>query len=221
MNWIKWVLISLAIAAFAGAGGYAVYYVSYAWGDASGYNRGYSVGRDVGYGAGEQDGYSQGYISGQEEGYDKGYDQGQVEGYDKGYDEGREAGFSDGYIIVRDPTYEEAVAFMKEDETSDNEYIEDGYGVYVCSHFARDVCNQAEVEGLRCAFVELRYAEGGHAIVGFDTLDEGMVYFDAMTDEVVKPEVGKRYYKCIVPKPGYIYLAPFFDDTILDILVIW
>ena len=220
MSWIKWVIVSLAVLFFVGAGGYAVYYVAYDMGDTSGYSRGYSTGQDIGYSSGEQDGYSEGYISGQGEGYDEGYDLGQAEGYDAGYDEGREAGLGHGYTL-RDPTYKEAVAFLKRDKTSDNEYDDDDYGVYVCSHFSRDVCNNAEAEGLRCAFVELRLAESGHAIVGFDTVDEGLVYFEPITDEKVNPEVGERYYKCVEPREGYYYLPPEYDDTILDILVIW
>jgi len=221
MNWIKWVIVSLAIIVLIGAGGFAVYYVSYAWGDAAGYNRGYSRGQEVGYSSGEQDGYSSGYISGKAEGYDEGYDLGQTDGYDEGYSLGLETGFGHGYTL-RDPTYEEAVSFLKEDKTSDNEYNGDDYGVYVCSHFSRDVCNNAEAEGLRCAIVHLVYpGTTGHAIVAFDTIDEGLVYFEAITDERANPEVGKRYYKCVVPMPGYYYLPPENDDTIMDILVTW
>ncbi|MBA7571843.1 hypothetical protein ES708_13612 [subsurface metagenome] len=220
MSWIKWVLVSLAILVFVGAGGFVLYVVAYAMGDAEGYGRGYSTGQDIGYSAGEQAGYSEGYISGQGEGYDEGYDLGQTEGYDAGYDQGVEVGFGHGYTL-RDPTYKEAVAFLKRDKTSDNEYNDDDYGVYVCSHFSRDVCNNAEAEGLRCAFVELRLAESGHAIVGFNTVDEGLVYFEPITDEKVNPEVGECYYKCIVPRQGYYYPKPDFDDTILDILVVW
>jgi len=221
MNWIKWVIVSLAIAAFVGAGGFAVYYVAYAMGDASGYNRGYSTGQELGYSAGEQDGYSEGYISGQEAGYDEGYDQGQAEGYDEGYAEGTEDGIGHGYTL-RDPTYEEAVDFMEEDKTSDNEYNDDDYGVYVCSHFSRDVCNNAEAEGLRCAIVHLIFPEtAGHAIIAFDTIDEGLVYFDAISDERANPQIGKHYYKCIEPREGYYYTEPDYDDTIMDILVTW
>ena len=220
MSWIKWVIVSLAILVFAGAGGFAVYVVSYDMGDTEGYSRGYATGQDIGYSAGEQAGYSKGYNLGQSEGYDDGYNLGQTDGYDAGYDEGREAGFGHGYTL-RDPTYEEAVSFLERDKTSDNEYNNDDYGVYVCSHFARDVCNNAEAEGLRCAIVHLIYIEVGHAIVAFDTVDEGLVYFDAITDERANPEVGKRYYKCIVPRPGFYYLPPDNDDTILDILVTW
>jgi len=221
MSWIKWVIISLAIAAFVGAGGYAVYYVAYDMGDTEGYGRGYSTGQDIGYSAGEQAGYSKGYDLGQSEGYDDGYNLGQTDGYDEGYGQGLETGFGHGYTL-RDPTYEEAVSFLERDKTSDNEYNNDDYGVYVCSHFARDVCNNAEAEGLRCAIVHLVYPDGmGHAIIAFDTIDEGLVYFEAITDERANPEVGKRYYKCIETWPGFYYLPPDNDDTIMDILVTW
>ena len=131
-----------------------------------------------------------------------------------------EAGLGHGYTL-KDPTYEEAVTFLRQDKTDENEYIEDTYGVYVCSHFARDVGNNAEEAGLRCAFVELRYLEGGHAIIAFNTIDKGLVYFEPRTDDRVRPVVGKRFYQCIEPKPGYYYEKPDFDDTIMDILVIW
>jgi len=220
MNWIKWVLISIAILAFIGIGGFVLYHVAYAMGDSAGYGRGYSMGQEIGYSSGEQYGYNEGYVSGKQEGYDQGYDLGRADGYNEGYDQGLEAGSGHGYTL-RDPTYKQAVSFLKRDKTNENEYIEDTYGVYVCTHFARDVCNNAEAEGLRCALVELRYLDGGHAIIAFDTIDEGLVYFDAMTDERVKPVVGERYYQCIEPRQGYYYVKPDFDDTILDILVIW
>ena len=220
MNWIKWVLVSLAIVVIIGAGGFVLYHVAYAWGDVAGYSRGYSTGQEIGYGSGEQAGYSEGYISGKEEGYDQGYGLGQADGYQAGYDQGMEAGFGHGYIL-RDPTYEGAVDFIKRDKTSDNEYNDDEYGIYVCSHFSRDVCNNAEAEGLRCAIVHLVFPEGGHAIIAFDTVDEGLVYFDAITDERANPEVGKRYYKCIEVREGFYYLLPEHDDTIMDILVTW
>jgi hypothetical protein len=220
MNWIKRIVISLAILVVVGIGGFVLYHVAYARGDTVGYSRGYSAGQEIGYSSGEQDGYNEGYVSGKGAGYDEGYDLGKADGYEEGYDEGMQAGLGHGYTL-RDPTYKQAVSFLKRDKTDENEYIEDTYGVYVCSHFARDVCNNAEAEGLRCALVSLIYLEGGHAIIAFDTIDEGLVYFDAMTDERTKPVVGERYYQCIEPRPGYYYVEPDFDDTIMDILVIW
>jgi len=220
MNWIKRIFISMAILAVICLGGFVLYNVAYAIGDAAGYDNGYSAGQNVGYSLGKQEGYDEGYISGKQDGYNTGYTSGKTDGYDDGYAEGMQAGLGHGYTL-RDPTYDQAVTFIREDRTNENKYVEDTYGVYVCSHFARDVCNNAEGKGLRCAFVELRYLEEGHSIIAFNTIDEGLVYFEAITDERVRPVVGKRYYQCIEPKPGYYYEKPSYDDTIMDILVIW
>jgi hypothetical protein len=104
------------------------------------------------------------------------------------------------------------VAFMSSDHTDRNRYDEDSY---VCSHFSRDVCNNAEAEGWRCAFVELRYSDSGHSIVAFDTIDRGLVYFEPQFDDEVRVELGRRYSQL------NDYLLPSFDDVIRDILVIW
>jgi hypothetical protein len=207
------ILISLAVLVVIGFSGFIVYNVAYARGETAGYDRGYSSGQTVGYSSGEQEGYDEGYTSGVQDGYAEGYATGKVDGYNEGVN----AGAEHGYTLI-DPTYGQVVSFLSADRTNDNEYIED---TYVCSHFARDVCNNAEGEGLRCAFVDIRYPDGGHAIIAFDTVDEGLAYFDAITDERVRPFIGERYYRCIEPRPGYYYEAPSFDDTIMDILVIW
>jgi hypothetical protein len=119
---------------------------------------------------------------------------------------------------LHNPTYEEALDFLERDRTDANEYIE---GEYVCSHFAADVNNNAEKQGIRCALVDVRFPDSGHAIIAFETTDEGLVYFEPLTDDRVRPVIGKRYYRCIEPEPGYIYSKPSFNDTIEDIVVIW
>ena len=121
-------------------------------------------------------------------------------------------------LHLHNPTFEEALDFLERDQTDANEYLE---GEYVCSHFAADVNNNAEQQGIRCALVDVRFSSSGHAIIAFDTTDEGMVYFDPITDDRARPVIGKRYYRCVEPKPGYIYETPSFDDTIVDIVVIW
>jgi hypothetical protein len=206
-------LISLAVLLVIGFSGFIVYNVAYARGDTAGYDRGYSSGQTVGYSSGEQEGYDEGYVSGVQDGYAEGYATGMVDGYNEGVSAGAEYG----YTLI-DPTYSQVVAFINADRTNDNEYIEDSY---VCSHFARDVCNNAEEEGFRCAYVDIRYPDSAHAIIAFDTVDGGLTYFDAITDERVRPVIGERYHRCIEPRPGYYYEAPPFDDTIVDILVIW
>ncbi len=208
------------------ADGYSEGYLS---GEQDGYSEGYLSGEQVGYSkgylSGEQVGYDEGYLSGEQVGYDEGYLSGEQVGYDEGYlsgeqvgyDAGVEAGLGHGYTL-RDPTYAEALAFLSQDKTDENEYNEDSY---VCSHFARDVGNNAEQEGLRCALVELRYSDQGHTIIAFDTIDSGLVYFEPQSDERAHPAIGLRYYQTVVPEPGYYYDPPDYDDTILDILVIW
>jgi len=56
-----------------------------------------------------------------------------------------------GYTI-KDPTYKKMMNFIREDKTDKGQYIEDEY---VCENFAMDVCNNAEEEGIRCAYVNL------------------------------------------------------------------
>jgi len=119
---------------------------------------------------------------------------------------------------LHNPTFEETISFLEEDKTDSNEYLEDEY---VCSHFAADVNNNAESQGIRCALVDIRFPRSGHAIIAFDTTDEGLVYFDPVSDERVRPAIGKDYWRCIEPRPGYHYAEPSFDDTIVDIVVIW
>ena len=190
-----------------------------------GYTEGYNVGKDDGYTeghnkgylSGKQDGRAEGYSSGKTEGYAEGLADGKQEGYDEGhttgYDEGLAAGGA-GYTI-RDPTYAEVIVFLLNDTTDSNDYIDD---IYVCEHFARDVCNNAEEEGLRCAFVGLRYPNHSHAIIAFNTSDQGLIYFDPQVDARVEPVVGKKYHECVEGRP---FSPPPIDDTIMDILVIW
>jgi len=121
-------------------------------------------------------------------------------------------------LHLHNPTFKEARDFLEEDKTDANEYVE---GEYVCSHFAADVNNNAERQGIRCALVDVRFPRSSHAIIAFDTTDEGLVYFDPITDDRVRPVIGEHYWECIEPEPGYEYEKPSFDDTIEDIVVIW
>ena len=121
-------------------------------------------------------------------------------------------------FYLHNPTFEEATSFLTKDKTDSNEYVDDSY---VCTHFARDVNDNADSQGIRCAYVDIRYPQTAHAIIAFDTTDKGLVYFDPSTDERVRPVVGKEYWRCVEPRAGYYYEKPSFDDTIVDILVVW
>ncbi len=220
MKVIKSIFIVIGILILVGAGGLVLYNAAYAAGNTDGYADGHAAGLTEGYDEGYSSGEAEGYSSGEAEGYTEGYVSGTTYGYETGYTTGVADGLGHGYTL-RDPAYNEVITFLTEDNTDQNEYIEGSYGAYVCSHFARDVCNNAEEQGLRCSFVELRYPDGGHAIIAFDTTDNGLVYFEPQTDERARPVIGERYYQCIESRPGYYREAPSYDDTIMDILVIW
>lgn len=208
---LKRILLIVGILAAVGGGGFILYNAAYTAGDVNGYDEGYLAGQKVGYITGNEEGYSDGYDLGKDEGYSEGETVGYNDGYTVGYTEGLEAGTGHGYCL-KDPTYAEALAFMRSDQTDRNRYDDDSY---VCSHFSRDVCNNAEAAGWRCAFVELRFSDSGHSIVAFDTIDQGLVYFEPQFDDEVRLELGRSYAQL------NDYGTPYYDDIIRDILVIW
>jgi hypothetical protein len=79
-----------------------------------------------------------------------------------------------------DPTYEELIAFIREDTTDSKDYIENGPNAYVCADFAEEVHNNAEATGIRAGWVGVTFVgiDEGHAINAFETIDEGLVYID-------------------------------------------
>ena len=123
-----------------------------------------------------------------------------------------------GYVL-RDPSYQEMKDFLKQDETSEQEYLRDEY---ICVDFAANVKANAAKEGIRCAYVVIEYlGTNGHAIVAFDTTDRGLVYVEPQFDWDVELETGRRYYECVVPPSGQYMVEPDYDDTIARIIVIW
>ena len=119
---------------------------------------------------------------------------------------------------LHDPTYSEVINFLSKDKTDKNEYTSS----YTCNYFSKDVNNNAEAQGIRCAYVVLEYLDVGHAIVAFDTTDRGLVYFEPQHDVRANIQAGYRYYKCLAQLPGYLpWPAPDFDDTILGISRYW
>ncbi|MBA7642933.1 hypothetical protein ES703_50642 [subsurface metagenome] len=93
-------------------------------------------------------------------------------------------------IELKNPTFQELRDFILRDPTSHNEFV---LNEYECRHFATDVNNNAEAEGLRCAFVLLCFDRGQHSVVAFDTTDRGLVYIEPQTDAAIHPEVGSKY----------------------------
>ncbi len=122
-----------------------------------------------------------------------------------------------GYILL-DPTYTQVKTFLAADKTDLKEYVND---TYVCEDFAYDVITNASQQKIRCAFVSIRYPDSAHAIIAFNTTDKGLIFIEPQSDEEVKLVIGKRFWQCIIPRPGYYYVAPGYDDTIIRYNVIW
>ncbi len=93
-------------------------------------------------------------------------------------------------ITLKNPTFQELRDFILRDPTSRNEFV---LNEYECRHFATEVNNNAEAEGIRSAFVLLGYNRGQHAVVAFNTTDRGLVYIEPQTDAAIHPEVGGKY----------------------------
>ena len=93
-------------------------------------------------------------------------------------------------IALKNPTFQEVRDFILGDRTSRNKFV---LNQYECRHFATEVNNNAEIEGLRCAFVLLCFDRGQHAAIAFDTTDRGLVYIEPQTDAVIHPELGGKY----------------------------
>ena len=108
-------------------------------------------------------------------------------------------------------------SFLINDTTNNNSYHNTNYN---CAHYSRDINNNAEELGIRCAYIVLKINTGvPHALITFNTTDTGLVFFEPQTDEIVLLEVGKDYWiDCVVGKP---YEYEIFDTTIVDILRIW
>jgi Tfp pilus assembly protein PilE len=122
-----------------------------------------------------------------------------------------------GYVL-KDPTYQQMKSFIAADRTDANEYIDDSY---VCGDFSADVKKNANEQNIRCAYVVIDHPGTGHVIVAFNTTDRGMIYIEPQSDEEVNLRVGKEYWQCVVPRPGYYYVAPDYDDTILKYTNVW
>jgi len=122
---------------------------------------------------------------------------------------------------LHDPTYNEVANFIASDTTDEIPYDTETFD---CEHFSQLVNNNSENQGMRCAYVILYFYDTntGHAIVGFDTVDRGIVYIEPQSDEWVENlEVGNDYWTdCVVPNDNYYY-EDIPNDTIKEILVFW
>ncbi|MFP3975563.1 MAG: hypothetical protein ACLFVK_05000 [Dehalococcoidia bacterium] len=118
---------------------------------------------------------------------------------------------------ARNPSWSELKTFLRDDMTDQKQYVP---GSFVCADFAEMLHNNAEREGLRCAYVSLQLgpcpswpSAGGHALNAFETTDRGLVYIDCTgprssrpksADKIVDVEVGQEYIpRSIFPEAGW------------------
>ncbi len=120
---------------------------------------------------------------------------------------------------THDPTYYEAKRFMARDYTNLIKYDEEKFN---CIDYATEVNNNAEKQGIRCYVVQLMFENSAHALICFNTSDEGKIYYEPQSDERVKHlNIGNDYWTdCVIPKGNYKYKNDP-DDTIQRILVYW
>jgi hypothetical protein len=178
-----------------------------------GYSEGNQTGYDRGYQQGNQSGYMIGYTTGNEAGYQTGLTTGLSDGYDAGYDAGYLQGVDDGAghgYVIRDPTLGEALHFLAMDPTDTNEYTD----TYQCRHFTADVKNHAFEAGYRCGYVYIGFQDGAHAIICFETIDEGVIFIEPQDDSIVQVIVGQPYWDRTKYNPTY-------NDTIVEYVITW
>jgi hypothetical protein len=170
-----------------------------------------------------------------------------------------------------DPTYLELLAFLKRDGTDQFPYrysasvgssyygsaeshidlafirdIIDGKSQpsdpMICADFAERLHNEAEANGIRCAYVSLDMigytdpygygiaSDAGHALVAFNTSDRGLVYIDDTgksgygpmnCDKIVDVQIGQEYVpRSLFPEVGW---SDVWDSmgTVTGIYMTW
>jgi len=103
-------------------------------------------------------------------------------------------------ISLRDPSWQELIEFLKEDETDTYIYRADKFD---CTGFAITLRDRAIARGFRCAYVVVEFSDGGaHALNAFQTSDKGLVFVGvtsskdrsyASYDKVVYLKIGEYY----------------------------
>jgi hypothetical protein len=107
---------------------------------------------------------------------------------------------------AKNPTFAQVAAFIEKDQTDKIKYKS---GEFVCSNFAETLHNNAESEGLRCAWVAIEFSNTqiSHSCNAFNTSDRGLIFVDCTSspnakagdtfDTITNIKIGKQYQ----PKP--------------------
>jgi hypothetical protein len=122
---------------------------------------------------------------------------------------------------LHDVSYKELVNFLDNDDTHENKFEK---GIFECTNFSLALRENANKAGIRCALVYIDLSEYFHMVVGFNTTDKGMMYYDNQFGQFIKePEVGSKYL--VIIKDGATVDGLSFSDDIsvqIDkVYVIW
>lgn len=98
---------------------------------------------------------------------------------------------------LSEPTELEVLAFLYLDKTSLKTYDKEDYN---CRHFSKDLMINAAYFGIRSAYVTIFYGNGSnnHAVVGFNTSDEGFIYVEPQTDKILDIDIGKKHEGIVI-----------------------
>ncbi len=80
-----------------------------------------------------------------------------------------------------------------------------------------EIITNAKNQGIRCAYVQILLIEDMYTLIGFNTIDQGMIYFEPETHYKVNPKIGKDYFLCVEGQP----YGSYYEAMIKDILLIW
>jgi hypothetical protein len=133
------------------------------------------------------------------------------------------------YETASNPTWAELLDFLLKDKTDENAYVP---GVYMCGDFARDVHNDAEMSGIRAAYVVVELSSAYHSLNAFKTTDRGLVFIDCTgleawepgpsnRDKTVDVRLGRSYVpRSLFPESGW---SARWENmgTILDVQIYW
>jgi len=159
-----------------------------------------------------------------------------------------------------DPSYNQLLTFLQQDRTDqfpyqytldvmefyygtaeshiDLEYISDiisGISQLsaprICADFAERLHNEAEMAGIRCAYVSVELSGVGHALNAFQTTDRGLIYIDdtgkvggygpSNCDKAVDVQIGQQYIPIsLFPESGWSDIWESIG-TVTDILITW
>jgi len=103
---------------------------------------------------------------------------------------------------LRNPAYQETLEFLDSDQTDKNQYNQS----YTCINFANDFKKNALKEGYRCGYVIVEFHETRHAIVCFNTSDNGLIFIEPQNDKIVTLTTEQQYLGKTVLRFSIIWL---------------